>query len=80
MGPAQLTCPTTDTDHSDQSVPVLFAPLFLEGLTAVVDGCHAVAVEVAQEHAVVAGGYSGHPRGGAVPWSPDGATGRLAAL
>ena len=29
--PAQLTCPNTDTDHSDQSVPVLFAPLFLEG-------------------------------------------------
>jgi hypothetical protein len=28
---AQLTCPNTDTDHSDQSVPVLFAPLFLEG-------------------------------------------------
>jgi hypothetical protein len=26
-----LTCPNTDTDHSDQSVPVLFAPLFLEG-------------------------------------------------
>jgi hypothetical protein len=25
-----LTCPNTDTDHSDQSVPVLFAPLFLE--------------------------------------------------
>ena len=25
------TCPKTDTDHSDQSVPVLFAPLFLEG-------------------------------------------------
>ena len=23
--------PNTDTDHSDQSVPVLFAPLFLEG-------------------------------------------------
>ena len=31
IGPAQLTCPNTDTDHSDQSVPVLFAPLFLEG-------------------------------------------------
>jgi hypothetical protein len=31
-GPAQLTCPNTDTDHSDQSVPVLFVPLFLEGL------------------------------------------------
>ena len=30
IGPAQLTCPNTDTDHSDQSVPVLFAPLFLE--------------------------------------------------
>ena len=44
MGPAQLTCPATDTDHSDQNLPVLFAPLFLEGLTAVVDGCHAVAV------------------------------------
>ena len=29
--PAQLTCPDTDTDHSDQSVPVLFAPLFLKG-------------------------------------------------
>ena len=29
--PAQLTCPNTDTDYSDQSVPVLFAPLFLEG-------------------------------------------------
>ena len=29
--PAQLTCPNTDTDHSDQRVPVLFAPLFLEG-------------------------------------------------
>ena len=29
---AQLTCPDTDTDHSDQTVPVLFAPLFLEGL------------------------------------------------
>jgi hypothetical protein len=26
---ARLTCPKTDTDHSDQSVPVLFAPLFL---------------------------------------------------
>ena len=25
------TCPKTDTDHRDQSVPVLFAPLFLEG-------------------------------------------------
>jgi hypothetical protein len=25
-----LTCPNTDTDHSDQSVPVLFAPPFLE--------------------------------------------------
>ena len=33
IGPAQLTCPNTDTDHSDQSVPVLFAPLFLEGLS-----------------------------------------------
>jgi hypothetical protein len=31
IGPARLTCPKTDTDHSDQSVPVLFAPLFLEG-------------------------------------------------
>jgi len=31
IGPAQLTCPNTDTDHSDQSVPVLFAPLFLKG-------------------------------------------------
>jgi hypothetical protein len=31
IGPAQLTCPNTDTDHSDQSVPVLFGPLFLEG-------------------------------------------------
>jgi hypothetical protein len=31
IGPAQLTCPNTDTDHSDQSVPVLFAPLLLEG-------------------------------------------------
>ena len=31
IGPAQLTCPNTDTDHSDQSVPVLFALLFLEG-------------------------------------------------
>jgi hypothetical protein len=30
-GPAQLTCPNTDTDHSGQSVPVLFAPLFLKG-------------------------------------------------
>ena len=30
IGPAQLTCPNTDTDHSDQSVPVLFTPLFLE--------------------------------------------------
>ena len=34
IGPAQLTCPNTDTDHSDQSVPVLFAPLFLEGRPA----------------------------------------------
>jgi hypothetical protein len=25
-----LTCPNTDTDDSSQSVPVLFAPLFLE--------------------------------------------------
>jgi hypothetical protein len=32
IGPAELTCPNTDTDHSDQSVPVLFAPLLLEGL------------------------------------------------
>ena len=31
IGPAQLTCPNTDTDHSDQSVPVLSAPLLLEG-------------------------------------------------
>jgi hypothetical protein len=31
IGPAELTCPNTDTDHSDQSVPVLFAPLLLEG-------------------------------------------------
>ena len=30
-GPAQLTRPNTDTDHSDQSVLALFAPLFLEG-------------------------------------------------
>jgi hypothetical protein len=30
-GPAQLTCPNTDTDQGDQGVPVLFAPLFLEG-------------------------------------------------
>jgi hypothetical protein len=29
--PAQLDCPNTDTDHSNQTVPVLFAPLFLEG-------------------------------------------------
>ena len=29
-GPAQLTCPDTDTDHSDQSVPVFVVPLFLE--------------------------------------------------
>src|SRR5215472_9274617 len=29
--PPRLTCPKTDTDHSDQGVPVLFAPLFLEG-------------------------------------------------
>ena len=35
IGPAQLTCPNTDTDHSDQGVPVLFAPLFLEGRPAV---------------------------------------------
>jgi len=34
MGPAQLTCPNIDTDHSNQSVPVLFAPLFLEGRLA----------------------------------------------
>jgi hypothetical protein len=26
-----LTCPNTDTDHSDQSVRYFFAPLFLEG-------------------------------------------------
>ena len=26
--------PETDTDHSDQTVPVLFAPLFLEGRRA----------------------------------------------
>jgi hypothetical protein len=26
-----LTCPNTDTDHSDQGVPVFFVPLFLEG-------------------------------------------------
>ena len=31
QGSAQLTCPNTDADHSDQSVPVLFAPPFLEG-------------------------------------------------
>jgi len=37
IGPAQLTCPNTDTDHSDQSVPVLFAPLFLEGLADSLD-------------------------------------------
>ena len=30
IGPAQLTCPDTDADHSDQSVPVLFVPLLLE--------------------------------------------------
>jgi hypothetical protein len=29
-----LICPNTDTDHSDQSVPVLFALLFLEGRDA----------------------------------------------
>ena len=29
--PTQLTCPNTNTDYSDQSVPVLFVPLFLEG-------------------------------------------------
>ena len=34
IGPAQLTCPNTDTDHSDQTVPVLFAPLFPEGAPA----------------------------------------------
>ena len=41
IGPAQLTCPNTDTDHSDQSVPVLFAPLFLEGrfYAAIARGC-----------------------------------------
>ena len=32
IGPAQLTCPNTGTGHSDQSMPVLFALLFLEGL------------------------------------------------
>jgi hypothetical protein len=37
IGPAQLTCPNPDTDHSDQSVPVLFAPLFLEGRRAPAD-------------------------------------------
>ena len=31
IGPAQLTCPNTDTDHSEQTVPVLFAPLFFVG-------------------------------------------------
>ena len=31
IGSRQLICPNTDTDHSDQSVPVPFAPLFLEG-------------------------------------------------
>ena len=31
QGSAQLTCPNTDADHSDQSVPGLFAPPFLEG-------------------------------------------------
>jgi hypothetical protein len=30
IGPAQLTCPNTDTDHSDQSLPVLSTQLFLE--------------------------------------------------
>ena len=29
--PTQLTCPNTDTDHTDQTLPVLFARLFLEG-------------------------------------------------
>ena len=32
IDPTQLTCPNTDTDHIDQTLPVLFAPLFLEGL------------------------------------------------
>jgi hypothetical protein len=31
IDPTQLTCPNTDTDHTDQTLPVLFAPLFLEG-------------------------------------------------
>jgi hypothetical protein len=31
IGPTQLTCPNTDTDHTDQTLPVLSAPLFLEG-------------------------------------------------
>ena len=29
-----VDCPDTDTDHSNQSVPVLFAPLFLDGRNA----------------------------------------------
>ena len=37
IGTAQLTCLNTDTDHSDQTVPVLFAPLFLEGLLVLDD-------------------------------------------
>ena len=32
IDPTQLTCPNTDTHHIDQTLPVLFAPLFLEGL------------------------------------------------
>ena len=31
IGPTQLTCPNTDTDHTDQTLPILFAPLFLKG-------------------------------------------------
>jgi hypothetical protein len=64
IGPAQLTCPNTDTDHGDQSVPVLFAPLFLEGrvLTAA-----AAAWDLAVRRAEVIGQLAGRRT---VAWRP----------
>src|SRR5437016_2948094 len=59
IGPARLTCPKTDTDHSDQSVPVLFAPLFLEGRITTARSTSATPTGPCRRHRPSRGAFSG---------------------
>jgi hypothetical protein len=61
-GPAQLTCPDTDTAHSDQSVPVLFVLLFLKGRTELHDGRWRITALSAVDNAAGGGQEGRYPR------------------